>query len=1028
MPQWTDSGTGSSEAPAGLAPALPDVHVPASFIGRDYEVATVVEALAHPPAVVLVEGEPGIGKTRLVRECLTAPSLRELSVLEVVCPPLQEPFPLGPLVDALHCAVAGPTRLALSPLGGALRPQFPEWADELPPAPEPLDDPKSTQHRLLRALVELLERTGVELLLVEDAHWADLATLELLLLLVTARRPDLRLVLTYRPTDLSADSPLRRLTRRSSGRPWPLRVAPEPFSPGEVKQLVASMFASDRVSDEFVGFLHERTGGVPLALEESLWLLRDRGDIVRRDGRWTRDRAVDQLQVPPTVRDSVLERAHRLDRHARRVVEAAAVLAGPTDEAALARVAGLDERATRHGVTTALQSGLLHEAGAGRFMLRHGLASLAVEKSVPAPERRRLHGRAGRMLEHRDNASPARLSRHFQEAGDVARWSHYAEAAADRAFQSGDDRAAVVTLLELLGVDGSPPERRDRLARKLGHAATGGVAALSDLAGQVTGALHRVLAAEDARPGDDQGEVRVLLGRLLLQLGEFDEGYRQLEAALSDPDLPPTLAARAMMALGFPRGNGWPAARHLEWLHRGAQQLPHLSSDEDWTSLVVDRASALLFLGEQAGWLAVAEAGDASTLAQRRQVARLLLNAGNVAIAWGWYDHARDQLRAAESQVHATGYERLVNSVMLTMAYLDWQTGRWQGLAGRVAEADDGEGTLPEAHLQACLTLALLDLVAGHHEAAGRRLREVLADASRRGLVDMQMAPAAALGRLHLADDAAPAAVRATGPGIELLTQKDLWLWATDLAPVHVEALARTGDPGAARVVVERFATGLAGRDALAPAAALLTCQAMLAEAEGDPREAAARHARAAYVWSDLPRPYDELLAAERQGRALLAAGATEEGLTTLRTAQERLSRLGARWDADRVAHLLRRHGVEVSRSWRGGRRGYGKRLSPREREVARLVADGRTNRQVAELLFLSPRTVDHHLGAAMHKLGVSSRTALAVAVADRGLLSDGTDKEVPGHRRAGGASENGAHRLPDPRSGTEEIGDPHSR
>jgi len=99
---------------------------------------------------------------------------------------------------------------------------------------------------------------------------------------------------------------------------------------------------------------------------------------------------------------------------------------------------------------------------------------------------------------------------------------------------------------------------------------------------------------------------------------------------------------------------------------------------------------------------------------------------------------------------------------------------------------------------------------------------------------------------------------------------------------------------------------------------------------------------------------------------------------------QKCLHERSAAWDADRIAKLLRSRGVEVARAWRGGRRGYGDRLSPREQEVAHLVAQGLTNRRVAQELFLSPRTVDRHLSAAMRKLGVTTRTALAVAIRDR--------------------------------------------
>ncbi|MEV4249001.1 LuxR C-terminal-related transcriptional regulator [Streptosporangium canum] len=95
---------------------------------------------------------------------------------------------------------------------------------------------------------------------------------------------------------------------------------------------------------------------------------------------------------------------------------------------------------------------------------------------------------------------------------------------------------------------------------------------------------------------------------------------------------------------------------------------------------------------------------------------------------------------------------------------------------------------------------------------------------------------------------------------------------------------------------------------------------------------------------------------------------------------QRRLRDLGASWDADRVAHLLRGHGVQVARPWRGGRKGYGERLSPREEEIVDLLALGWTNKKIAESLQLSPRTVERHLSAAMRKVGVSSRTALVIA------------------------------------------------
>ena len=217
----------------------------------------------------------------------------------------------------------------------------------------------------------------------------------------------------------------------------------------ETADLVGGMLDTSGVSARFVSFLHDRTDGVPLAVEESVSLLRDRGDIVWREGGWTR-RSIAELQVPPTVRDSVLERAGRLQAEAQQVLRACAVLASPAGEAVLRRMTGLTATATRSGLSRALESGLLHEAAPAQFEFRHLLASRALEEAVPVSDRRRLHTRAADVLRQSVPVPVARLSRHYREAHDIDGWSRYGIAAAELALQSGDDRAAVELLLDLL--------------------------------------------------------------------------------------------------------------------------------------------------------------------------------------------------------------------------------------------------------------------------------------------------------------------------------------------------------------------------------------------------------------------------------------------------------------------------------------------------------------------------------------------------------------------------------------------------
>jgi len=184
------------------------------------------------------------------------------------------------------------------------------------------------------------------------------------------------------------------------------------------------------------------------------------------------------------------------------------------------------------------------------------------------------------------------------------------------------------------------------------------------------------------------------------------------------------------------------------------------------------------------------------------------------------------------------------------------------------------------------------------------------------------------------------------------------------------------------------FAEENRGRDAPATAAALAGCRAALAEGQGRWAQAASLFARTAAAWHALPRPYAEVLARERQARCLLAAGQRTDALPVLAEVLEGLSGLGARGDAMRVIRTLNEHGVPARRPWLGGRRSYGDKLSPRELDVVRLLIHGRTNRQVAEELVLSPKTVANHVDSLMRKLGVSSRTALAVRAVETGLVS----------------------------------------
>lgn len=998
------------------------------FVGRERELASLARALSRPPAVVLVEGEAGIGKSRLLHEFLAAglPAAGRSAagrsaarpagagfratdaqdVLVAACPPYRESLTLGPVVDALRQVGGRVGALRLSALAGALRPLFPEWTDDLPPSPEPLDDPSAARHRLFRALAELVGALPAGVLVVEDVHWADEATMQFLLFLASQPpAPGLSLLVTFRPEDLDAGSLLPRLSSRLPAGTTQVRIVLEPLDQAGTAGLVSSMLDDEPLSDEFAGFLHARTEGLPLAIEESVRVMRDRADLLREDGQWVR-RGLAEMRVPPTVRDGVLARAQRLEPAARRLLDAAAVFAEPTDEAIVRGVAGmredqppaglredqtlagLREDQALAGLREALASGLLAEDDRGRLAFRHALMGRAVYEAMPGAERRRLHLAAGHALAGTEPLPAVQLIRHFREAGETGKWVEYAELAAERASASNDHTAATTILNEAIVSADPPPPVRERLAVRLGTAALSRNGDIDALHHRVIDTLDRVLTAGDAGPARGaRGEIRHRLGRLLLQRGDFERGMPELERAAAGLDHNPREAAVVMTCLGLPLGP-WPASFHRTWLRRAGEIDTTALAPGDRLLIAVHRAMALLHLGEEEGWAVAAGFPDrASTVTERQHLARGWATAGQAAVLWGRYADARRLLAAAADLADATGLERVCRMIDSIRADLDWRTGAWDGLAG-VADRNGGDDGSPPSDLRGCRVAGLLSAAQGRRAEAEERLRLALDEARRRGLVDDIPDLAAALGRLRLYEDAADRAIEVTDEPIGVIEAKGIWISGTEIAPVRVEGLLAAGRAEEATGLVTRFARGLRGRDAPAPRAALATCRALLAAHGSDPARAEVAYARAARAWEGLPRPYDALLARERQAGCLLAGGRVERGVSLLSDTFQSLATLGATGDADRLARRLREYGVDVRRDGPPGRRGYGDQLSPRELEVVRLVAAGKTNRQIAAALSKSPPTVDGQLGSAMRKLGVSTRTELAVAALEAGIVT----------------------------------------
>ncbi|MBY8881069.1 helix-turn-helix transcriptional regulator [Actinacidiphila acidipaludis] len=959
----------SGTAPGSASGRRAGLGVP-RLVGRVRDLSLLGRALDERPGPVVVAGEAGIGKSRLLAELLRQ---RPETALVAVCLPFREPYTLGPVVDAVRTLAGGVADLSLTGLAGALRPLFPEWADQLPPAPEPLPDAAAARHRLLRALVELIDALGVGLFAVEDAHWADETTLELLLFLC-ARRAHPRVVLTYRPEDVRPDSLLRRLVAQSGVT----RLEPGPMDTAGTADLVSSMLGGEPVSAEFAAFLHGHTDGLPLAIEECVRLLYDRADLVWEDGAWLR-RDLAELVVPPSIRDAVLERTSRLGPATGAVLAALAVLEGDQRPTLVAEVAGVSLDEAESGLAEAVAGGLLHEDRGSRVGFRHILAARTVYHALGGLERGRLHLRAGEALEREPVRRVAELARHFREAGDDGRWAVYAEQAADRAVSSGDPRTAFVLLLDVLTGRAARGAAVSRLVQRMPLYAAPGNAPLSEL----VAALRE--AADGELTPQERTEAAWQLARLMFHAGDVEAASAEMERIV--PGLVrdrPAAAVRAMMMLARPLATAHPAAHHREWLERAGRLVagPPDPVPEDRLSFLVDRADTLLVLGDPEGWTAARGLpADGTSPGEVLQQARGFANIGEAAMLWGRYGDARQRLDAAAALARRHQYLRLHDLVGATLAHLDWLTGARSAAVHWAASALDADE--PVLRADALLLLGLDEAARGDHRQASERVRAAIAVGRPRGPADGSRDPSAVVARLAVAAGRPEEALAATEAAWRLVAAKELWLWAAEIAPLRIRALLATGRVAEARRAAAAFTAGTRGLDAPMAAAAGKLTAALLARAEGEPADAAGRFEEAGAAWAALPRPHDALLAREDAACCRLAAGERDRAVAALREVFDGLTSLGATGDADRVRRRLADEGVRIG--GRAGRPGYGDRLSPRELDVVGLLVEGRTSAQIARVLGLSPRTVEKHVLSAMRKRNAPSRTALAVAVVESG-------------------------------------------
>jgi len=942
-------------------------------------------------AVALV-GEPGIGKTRLLAELTGRAEARRHLVLGGSASELERDLPFWVFIDAMEEYAQGLDPRRLATLGDAVLAELalvlPALGDVAPAREPAVQHERYRSHRAVRALLELLADTRPLVLVLDDLHWADPASIELLgaLLHRPAAAPVL-LALGARPRQMPA--PLEKAIERGCRGGSVTRLQLDALTREQAEELLGDSTARPQAA----GF-YEDSGGNPFYLEQLARML-DRAGPSPAAGNAASSVLVGGVRVPPTVGAALAEELALLSEQARRVLEGASVAGDPFDPELAAAGAGAAEPAAIAALDELLTLDIVRETAVPRrFRFRHPLVRRSVYETTLGGWRLGAHERIAAALLERGAPASARahhveLAARHGDAAAVATLRAAGEAAAQRAPASA--ARWFEAALRLLPATTAPQERAELLlAHSRALAATGRFAdshaALLECLGWVSpgaGGLRVRLVVECAT-------VERLRGRHTQARARLEDAFEQLDDHGS-PEAVVLMIALAADSLARTDYDGIG-----QWASRALAAARPLDDRVLSAAAAAIQAFAAAVSGDvEATWAQCDELASVVDGFSDEEVARRLDCLVHLSTAEMYSDrfaaserHAARALRIGR----ATGQSDLFPLIFPLLGTALWLQGK---VAASAAVLDDGvDGARLLDNVQG-LAWNLFNRALAATAAGDVELTQTLATESLElsvgldgnlleGHAAMTLASplletgqperAASLMAEHMGGEnlpAIPGAWRAFS--LELLTR-------CELASGRPAAAARAADE--AQACADMFAMLPMARGMAARARAAVALDA------GDAAGAAELACASAAALESVADVYDAAVSRALAGRALAQAGAPDRAAEELERAADAFASFGSLRQHAAVEQELRRLGRRIHHRTRAGSSdelGVAS-LTGRELEVARLIVDRRTNAQIAATLYLSQKTVESHIRNMFRKLSVSSRVELARAVqqADR--------------------------------------------
>jgi DNA-binding CsgD family transcriptional regulator len=924
------------------------------LFGREAESGALAEAVADVRAggrrTLGVLGEAGIGKSALLAVISELAVAANLLVLDGRAAEHERLVPFALVVDALDDVVATMHRQRLCTAGSELAAILPSVGLEGPSAPPPSGPGGRIQyHRALRSLLELLGRERPFALVLDDLHWADAASLEWLLHLL--RRPPRVphvLVFALRPCDAAA-----RLVDAARAAPGWLELRPRLLD----REASLAMLPPD-LDRDLRRKIAADAGGNPLFLQALARLGPEAATT-----------------VPSTIAAAVRQDLDRLPPASRTLIEGAAVAGEPFDPDNAAAAADLDPADALVSLDALVAADLVRPAAAPRtFMFRHPMIRRAVYDAAPPGWRLAAHERVSTALAER-GAPPVARAYHVEQyarPGDEAALMTLEQAAADSRSTSPATSARFYAAAVRLLPHGDRA-RRMQLLIPMAHAlaAVGQIEPARATFDQAIGLLER-----------DQDE---LLGNLTASaalmdhlIGDYASAERRLVAVLDGTSKETQPFVKLLLAInGFLRHD--PPNAEM-WVERVARRIDDQSPQILRAGHAAVAALVRIWLGQPADELLDSAERSLQATADADLARHMEL---------GWFiggsffeaerypagpQHFRRTLRIATEtrQEHLLG-QCNIHLAMMSLRMLELDA------ALVYAECAEEVARLQSADHQLALALtarALVLLELGERAEAERAAVES-------DVISAQLEP----NTLTWSSRARNATVRWSGDPRRLIRELEA---LPDLHPriagivlcELVDAASAVGGRDEAHVWTKRSADRAAQLHMPLSAARAARCQATLLLAADQPLPAA-ELALATADRAEAGQLHQEAIASRLlAGRSLLMAGQRDRAVAVLQQTAVAAGAAGALAARDTAARELRRAGARISlNTHRVARDRAADELTVREREIADLVATGRSNKQAARELFVSEKTIEHHLSRVYAKLGVHSRTELSATL-----------------------------------------------